>query len=301
VRNPPPRLQPVLPAGLLPAEPPADAQRRIGAILVDQGALGIDAAERVLEVQRERGGRFGDIAVSLGFVSPQQVLRALARQRGTPQLFPDDRARLAPAIRAALDDAALMRAYTDARTQLELRWFGDDPEHRAMAVIGCAPGEGRTFTTCLLGLLLAMTGRRVLLIDACVAAPGTRAMLGGQPAALGLDEAISRPETAFALPSALDSVDIAVLEARHGTLGEDVIASRAFASMLEALTTAWDAILVDTPAASMDRRALSAAVRCGGALFVTRLGASPLAHLEGLRKALVDAGVELVGALTRRP
>jgi hypothetical protein len=42
-------------------------------------------------------------------------------------------------------------------------------------------------------------------------------------------------------------------------------------------------------------------VRCGGALFVTRLGASPLAHLEGLRKALVDAGVELVGALTRRP
>ena len=300
MRKPPPRLSPVLPTGIAPPERSVDAQRRIGAILVDQGALRIEEADRVLDVQRERGGRFGDIAVSLGFATPEQVQRALARQRGTPQLLPDDRVRLGPAVRAALDDPALMRAYTDARTQLELRWFGDDPERRALAVIGDAASEGRTFATCMIGLLLSMTGRRVLLVDACVSAPALQATLGGTPAPIGLAEAIGQPEAALSLPSALDSVDLAVLGRQDAPLGDEAIASRAFGTMIGTLSGAWDAILVDTPPWSVDRRALSVAVRCSGALIVARLGVTPLHRLETTRRMLADAGVETVGALARR-
>ena len=282
------------------ADPAPSGNAQIGAIMIDLGVIRLEQAERVLEMQRERGGRFGDVAVSLGFSTRPQLDMALALQRGAPVLLPDDRRQMGAGLRAVIDDVALSRAYTDARTQLELRWFGDDPERTALAVLGDAPGDGRTLATATLGLLLAMTGRRVLLIDTCIDAPRLAEVVGGVRPALGLADALARPESALRLPSSFESVELSVLAPNGAGLGADASASRGFASMLATLVGGWDAILVDTPALSLDRRALSVAVRCSGALVLARIGRTRVARLDELRRLLADSGVEAVGVLANR-
>lgn len=282
------------------AEPAPSGNAQIGAIMIDLGLIRLEQAECVLEMQRERGGRFGDVAVSLGFATRQQLDMALALQRGAPVLLPHDRHEMGPALRAVIDDMALSRAYTDARTQLELRWFGGDPERTALAVLGDAPGDGRTLATATLGLLLAMTGRRVLLIDTCIDAPRLAGVVGGIQPALGLGDALARPESALRLPSSFESVELSVLAPKGAGLGADASASRGFASMLATLVSGWDAILVDTPALSLDRRSLSVAVRCSGAVVLARIGRTRLSRMEELRRLLADSGVEAVGVLANR-
>lgn len=276
------------------------ANTQIGAIMIDLGLMRLEQAERVLELQRERGGRFGDVAVALGFTTRPQLDMALALQRGTPVLLPEDRQQMGAPLRALIGDAALMRAYTDARTQLELRWFGEDPERRALAVISDAPRDGRTVATAALGLLLAMTGRRVLLIDACIDAPRLAEVVGGRRPPICLGAAIAQPESALRLPSSFASVELSVLAPQDTSLDADVSASRGFASMLATLVAGWDAVLVDTPALSVDRRALSIAVRCSGALVLARVGRTRMAKMETLRVLLADSGIEAVGVLANR-
>lgn len=279
---------------------PQSANAQIGAIMIDLGLMQLDQAERVLELQRERGGRFGDVAISLGLATRPQLEMALALQRGTPSLLPDDRQQMSEPLRALMSDTVLMRAYTDARTQLELRWFSDQPERCALAVLSDAPGDGRTVATAALGLLLAMTGRRVLLIDACIEAPQLAETVGGRRAPIGLGDALARPESALRVPSSFSSIELSVLGPQDSSLGADAPASRGFASMLATLAVGWDAVLIDTPALSVDRRALSVAVRCSGALVLARIGRTRMAKMETLRVLLGDSGVEAVGVLANR-
>ena len=273
------------------------SQRRIGAIMIDLGLIDIEQAGRILEVQRDRGGRFGDIAVSMGYANAAQLALALARQRGVPGLLPGDLSRLSEALRAVMDTPRVLQAYSDARTQLELRWFDDTPERRLLAVISDAPSEGRTLTTAAIGLLLAMTGRRVLLIDACVEAPNLASHFGHTKAEWSLVDALNRPGELADAPASLEFLDLTVLSAAPGDLPPDIIPSRAFAGVMTAAASHWDAVLVDTPAWSVSRNALAVAVRCSGALSIARVGRSRLSNLEGMRRDLADAGVERVGAM----
>lgn len=273
------------------------SQRRIGAIMIDLDLIDIEQAGRILEVQRDRGGRFGDIAVSLGYASGPQLALALARQRGVPSLLPGDLSRLSETLRAVMDHPKVLQAYSDARTQLELRWFDETPERRMLAVISDAPSEGRTLTTATLGLLLAMTGRKVLLIDACVEAPNLASHFGVQKSAPSLVDALSRPGDLADAPTTLEFLDLTVLSAAPGDLPVDIIPSRAFAGVMTAAASHWDAVLVDTPAWSVSRNALAVAVRCSGALSIARVGRSRLSNLESMRRHLADAGVERVAAL----
>lgn len=58
--------------------------RSIGAILIDSGFLSPENAERVLRSQKETGQRFGDAAIALGLLTPDDINLALARQFDYP-------------------------------------------------------------------------------------------------------------------------------------------------------------------------------------------------------------------------
>ena len=64
-----------------PASPSPDA---LGARLVANGALPVAELDRALAVQREHGGRFGDILRRLGLVSDEDWARALAQELDLP-------------------------------------------------------------------------------------------------------------------------------------------------------------------------------------------------------------------------
>ena len=71
---------------LAPVEPdkPSEALawRPLGRVLVDKGYLDKEELDRALEIQRERGGRLGEILIARGSMTGQSLARALAEQHG---------------------------------------------------------------------------------------------------------------------------------------------------------------------------------------------------------------------------
>src|SRR6266568_4190838 len=63
---------------------------RLGSILVEEGKLGAGGIERVLELQRIEGLRFGEAALRLNLVTADDLRCAVAKQYGFPYLPPGE-------------------------------------------------------------------------------------------------------------------------------------------------------------------------------------------------------------------
>ncbi|MGZ4416309.1 MAG: hypothetical protein ACXVRZ_18355, partial [Gaiellaceae bacterium] len=81
----------------VPSEP-AQAWRPLGNLLVDLEFLTESQLERALAVQREEGGRLGEILVSRGLLSGGELAQALAEQHGV-ELGAQDEAELKTVVR----------------------------------------------------------------------------------------------------------------------------------------------------------------------------------------------------------
>src|SRR5262249_24375560 len=61
-------------------------RRLIGQVLKQLGVIHEGLVQEALSVQRQRGGRLGEILMSLGHVTRRDLARALAEQAGMPFL-----------------------------------------------------------------------------------------------------------------------------------------------------------------------------------------------------------------------
>jgi serine/threonine protein kinase/CheY-like chemotaxis protein len=118
IRAAPPKTPPPLPPVLRPASPPspppvplavpppapalsrevptrssrpgaplkARGSRRIGEILLAQGALSRESLEVALTVQRRTGGKLGQVLADEGLADAEQIVRALSEQSGLPSI-----------------------------------------------------------------------------------------------------------------------------------------------------------------------------------------------------------------------
>ena len=112
-----------------------DADRSIGAILVNAGRLAIEDVERIINFQKENGLRFGDAAMQLGLLSEADIFYALSLQFDYPYLsgpghqISDE---VVVAYRPASAEGERLRSL---RSQLQLRWFKEGASRAALAVV----------------------------------------------------------------------------------------------------------------------------------------------------------------------
>jgi MshEN domain len=66
-----------------------DDRRTIGQILMDFGRITEEDCVRALEVQRDRGGYFGEALLALGRITQEELEWSLAEQYDLPYIFPD--------------------------------------------------------------------------------------------------------------------------------------------------------------------------------------------------------------------
>jgi hypothetical protein len=87
-----PELVPDEPTPPAPAHEPTEvgAWRPLGNVLVEGGYLTKTELDNALEVQRERGGRLGEILVARGSMTAPALARALAEQHGVELLRGDE-------------------------------------------------------------------------------------------------------------------------------------------------------------------------------------------------------------------
>ena len=272
----------------------------IGAILVDSGKLTIEAAERILRLQKEQGLLFGDAALQLGLLTNEDIQFALARQYDYPYLLKGDGEVSSELVAAFQPFSPQVEALRALRSQLMLRWFTGQQERRALAIVSPARGEGRSYLAANLAVVFSQLGEHTLLIDADMRSPRQHALFGLENRT-GLSSIIGRGEVSniHRIPS---FKDLSLLTAGPQPPNpQELLGRPPFAKLLAELAAEFDVVIIDTPATDEYGDARAIAVRAGGALMVARKKETRVADLREIVKQLTQSGVAVVGSVLNEP
>ena len=132
-------------ASAVDANRPQVADRSIGDIIAETRHLSVEQVEKVLHHQREKGIRFGEAAIALGYASADDVLFALAQQFHYPYAA-EDRRKSNPELVALNQPFGVQaEAFRAIRSQIMMRLFNEGQPRVALAVVSPDSGDGKSF------------------------------------------------------------------------------------------------------------------------------------------------------------
>ena len=279
---------------------PVGAARSIGDILVASGRLSSVDAARVLHHQQQNKLQFGDAALALKVLTKDDIDFALSKQFDYDYLSAQDTSLSHDLVAAYQPFSRVGENLRSVRTQLMLRWFNTDPNHKALAVVSPGKEEGRSFIVGNLAIVFAQQGHRTLLVDADLRATPEY----GQQSLFQLDKGAGLSGI-LAGRAGLDAVQgvkglpgLAILPA--GALPpnpQELLGRPAFGLLLQLAAQQFDVVIIDTPAANAFSDAEIVAARTGAALIVARKNKSLLPQAASLARRLQDVGVAVVGSV----
>ncbi|URI09513.1 polysaccharide biosynthesis tyrosine autokinase [Aquincola tertiaricarbonis] len=281
-----------------PNDGQAVLDRSIGDIIGETRNLSAEQVENILAKQKEKGIRFGEAAVELGYVSVDDVLFALAQQFHYPYA-PQERRQVSPELVAFNDPFSRQaESFRAIRSQLIMRVFNDASAIRkALAVVSPNSGDGKTFVAANLAVALAQLGGRTLLVDADMRSPrqhevfklsnngGLSGILSGRAENQVVQQVQGVPSL-FVLPVGITPPNPLELVERP-----------AFGLLIKELVGKFDHVVVDTPADERGSDAMVIAARCGAAMVVARKHRARLPTLEQMTKNLQVACGDLAGVM----
>lgn len=273
------------------------ADRSIGSILADLRNLSADQVEKIAKHQRDKGVRFGEAAVGLGFASSDDVLFALSQQFHYPYA-PEERRNASPEL-AALNKPFGVQAesFRAIRSQIMMRLFNEGQERRAIAVVSPDAGDGKTFFAANLAVVLAQLGGRTLLVDADLRHPRQHEVFGVDNKA-GLSGILSGRAEAKVIQQVGGVPSLFVLPVGITPPNPlELVERPAFGLLIRELTSKFDHVVVDTPAACYGSDSAVIAARCGAALVVARKDHGRLATLQDLVANLAETPAALAGVV----
>lgn len=272
-------------------------ERSIGAILVDAGRITVEEAEIILQEQRVKGMRFGEAAVRLGLLKQADIDFAISRQFNYPYLQLSDTSLSSNLIAAFRPFDKTVEQLRALRSQLILRWFDGDVSRKAIAVISPEKKEGKSFVAANLAIVFSQLGERTLLIDADLRKPYQHELFKLNNR-IGLSNVLSGRAGSEAIVRIPGLLDLSVLPS--GTIPPnplELIGQPLFAKLLEEASMVFDAIIIDTPAASVESDAMMIAARCGASLLVARQNFTSINSIEATSHSLKTAGISVIGVV----
>ena len=283
-----------------PAREPEEfdgGERTIGAILVGSGALSRADVERILALQHEKGGRFGEAGRALGLIEQRDIDYALSRQFDYPYLRRGE-SRVSPSLVAAYEPAhSQVEALRALRSELMLHWFNDDAAHKSLAIVSEARGDGRSHIAANLAVVLSQLGGRTLLIDADLRNPAQHALFGLENR-IGLSALLSGRAGAEAVQRVPGLGSLSVLPSGAAPPNpQELLARPSFGVLLDRLAEHVDFILIDTPPAAESADAQTVAARARAALFVARRNHSRLWRLQAIAEGIARTRTAVLGAV----
>ena len=270
---------------------------RIGSILSADGKLAGGDIERVMELQKIEGLRFGEAALALGLISASDLHCAIAKQYDLPHLLPGNEnigSELVVAQEPFHPRAEEVRAL---RTQLSMRWAKAGVKHRVLAIVSPGPGEGRSYVAANLALAFAQLGERTLLIDADLRTPRQHRIFN-VPDRLGLSAVLSGRAGGGAVMPVPEFGALSLLPAGARPPNPQELLSRpALAVLLHELRGAFDVVLLDTPPAKLYADAQAVAFQAGSAMVLARKDVTHLEDTTSVIRELSDMGTRVVGTV----
>ena len=271
--------------------------KRIGSILSEDGKLVGADIERVMELQKIEGLRFGEAALALGLISASDLHCAIAKQYDLPHLLPGNEnigSELVVAQEPFHPRAEEVRAL---RTQLSMRWAKAGVKHRVLAIVSPGPGEGRSYVAANLALAFAQLGERTLLIDADLRTPRQHRIFN-VPDRLGRSAVLSGRAGGGAVMPVPEFGALSLLPAGARPPNPQELLSRpALAVLLHELRGAFDVVLLDTPPAKLYADAQAVAFQAGSAMVLARKDVTHLEDTRSVIRELSDMGTRVVGTV----
>lgn len=141
-----------------------EAQERMGELLVQSGKMTDLQLEKVIRHQQEHGGKLGEVALALGFVSKQDIAQVLGRQFEFSFVAPDQTSispRLHMAFNLPSDEQETIKAL---RSQIQVSWLLKG--QRSLLVTGVDGDDEPAMVAANLAIAFSQSGKRTLLVDA---------------------------------------------------------------------------------------------------------------------------------------
>jgi chain length determinant protein tyrosine kinase EpsG len=271
--------------------------RVIGAILVEEGNLAEKEIDRVLDVQRRDGVRFGEAAVRLGLVTEDEVRFALSRQYDFSHLAPSAKGPSRELVAAFAPFHPRTEELRALRTQLLIRWYNPEQGRNCLVVTSPNAGEGRSYLAANLAIVFSQLGARTLLMDADMRKP-RQSEIFGLPEGHGLSTLLSGRKDHNATFPVGGISRLAVLPAGPMPPNPQELLSRpAFADLLGALKTQHDVVIIDTPPAAQYADAQGVTFRARDALVVTRKNHTAVSATSKVIQDLQGTGARVVGTV----
>lgn len=278
-------------------EEPVFFDRPIGQLLCLSRGLRPSDVEQVLALQRQHGGRFGEVAIALGLATQEDILEVLARQFDYPCVRSFDDSAVDEELVCARDPLG-----DDAKTFRELRTelldgvlSGATP--RALAVLSAANGEGRSYVAANLAIAFAQLGGRTLLVDADMRGPRQHALFGiDNP--LGLSQLLCGRAVHEVIQQAPRIASLFLIGAGPVPPNPSELVHRAvFARLMREWLAKFDYVVLDTPAASCGPESRVTAATAGAALVVAQPQATRMAELQRLLASIGKGPAALAGVV----
>jgi tyrosine-protein kinase Etk/Wzc len=202
-------------------------------------------------------------------------------------------------LRSVLADArpkdVCIESLRSLRTSMQFTMM--DARNRIVMLTGPMPGVGKSFLTVNLAVLLAHSGKRVLMIDGDMRRGALERYVGGVQDN-GLSELLSGQ---ISLEEAIRSTDIDGLSfvscGQRPPNPSELLMSPRLPQYLDALAKRYDVILIDTPPVLAVTDASIIGGYAGSTFFVIRSGMHSEAEIADSLKRLKAAGVHVQGGI----
>lgn len=279
--------------------PPTEQDRPIGEIIRETKQLDEAQIEDILAYQRQHAVRFGEAAVALGYADETDVVYALSQQFRYPYLS-DERRPNAELVAATQPFSRQAESFRAIRSQLMMRCFNPAEPKRALAIVSPDSGDGKTFFTANIGVVLSQLGGRTLIIDADLRGPRMHEVFG-IPNHSGLSAVLSGRQEESVIFQAPELPSLFVMPV--GVMPPnplELVERPAFRLLLAEVLRKFDHVVVDTPAACFGTDAAVVAARCGSALLLGRKDRSRMGALDTLAAHMASANVLVAGVIVNR-
>ncbi len=267
---------------------------RLGELFMQKGLLTTEQIDQVAQLQKEKKLRFGDAALSLGYLTQPQLDLALGEQFGysikdllngsadkSLKFFHHPFSKEAEEIRRL-------------RSELLLKFGGE--EKIKITLVSAASGDGKSYMAASLAIALSQVGKRTLLIDADLRSgtlheyfslgkpDGLSSVLAGRIAVS--NALIQLMPNLYFLPSGPQPPNPL-----------EILRAPRMRELLESCSDQFDAFVVDTHTATNASDAQMVAHQTGRVLLLAKKGHTLIDELRQVKADMQVAGVEVLGTI----
>jgi non-specific protein-tyrosine kinase len=198
---------------------------------------------------------------------------------------------------AANDQPFGRRAEAFRQIRAGLQFIDVDTPHKVLMFTSALPEEGKSSTVCNLAITLALSGRKVIVVEADLRRPRAAGYLG-LPGGSGVTSVlVGSAKIGDAVQLWGDDLFAVLTSGPAAPNPSELLGSQRMHSLIGDLRDSYDTVLVDAPPVLPFADALATGPACDGSVLVVRYGKTRADHVRRAAEALAGVRVPLLGSV----